>query len=118
MGRCIKPKIRSAYDQHPTNPTSTAATEKTMRRRSSSRWASSGMECARWSSTEAAPSDMENLVLSSFRRRCRCGFGFDQSRTIHLCLRNEAQQFVGSERWSFVDVGAIEGSNQYCSQSD
>jgi hypothetical protein len=58
---CIKPKMRSANDQHERNPASTATTEQMIRLLSSSRWARSGMECVRCASPKAVVSDMESL---------------------------------------------------------
>src|ERR1700726_1976438 len=61
MGCCIKPKIRSATDQHEKNPMSTPRTEKTIRFLNSCRWTRSGMESVRCANPEAAVSDMEGL---------------------------------------------------------
>src|SRR5277367_907365 len=61
IGCCIKPKIRSAKDQHEINPTSTPRTEKMIRFLNSSRWASNGMDLVCNNNTAAATSAMEDL---------------------------------------------------------
>src|ERR1700730_5420813 len=83
MGCCIKPKIRSAYDQQERNPTSTPTTEKMIRFLNSSRCARSGMErvcCAR---TKTAASAMENFFSPGSVAECRqksCWGAFPQAR--------------------------------------
>src|ERR1700683_937485 len=62
-GCCTKPKMRSAYDQQPKNPTTTPMAEKMIRFLSSSRWAMRGIECACVASTETAASATSNLRL-------------------------------------------------------
>src|ERR1700729_1366445 len=65
MGRCIKPKIRSAKYQHEKKPASTPTIEKMIRFLNSSRWTRSGIACASSASGKEPSSVMENPLLAN-----------------------------------------------------